>query len=125
RETDRLRHAGRLTRSHVREILCRVRPEDDFVWARLAATMTVRQLKDRMAASGLGPLSGRSDLEEPEAGKSFEFVASPELHLKWELGMEIASRLWGRDIGPAGFLDTLVMEASSSVDAGLYRKLDE
>ena len=35
-ETDRLRQAGGLTRSHVREILCRVRPEDEFVWARLA-----------------------------------------------------------------------------------------
>src|SRR5271169_6401342 len=74
-ETDSLRRAGRLSRSHVREILCRVPPEDEFGWARLAASMTVRQLQDALSARGLKPLSGRNDGDE-EGGTLFEFVAS-------------------------------------------------
>jgi len=96
--------------------------EDDFTWARLAATMTVRQLKDRLTASGLKPLSARVGDAEEDA-TMFEFKASPELQAKWQFGMELANRLWEREVGPAGFLDTCVMEATSEHPLSCIRSL--
>jgi hypothetical protein len=98
----------------VREILRRVKPEDDFAWARLATIMSIRTLKDR--------LPGVAEAENLLTHLNFEL--SPEMRMKWEQGIELASRLYGCDVGPSGFLDICCMEFQSGAWKALYDALD-
>src|ERR1700733_1395339 len=113
-ETERRWMAGRISRCHVRAIVGKVKPEDDFTVACLASIMSVRKFIDTVAPA----------VEEPD-GDELSFTASPELEVKWVACWELAMRSWGRELTQAELLETLVMEAMSEASPTLYRKLDE
>src|SRR5277367_6839883 len=115
-EIQRFWEEGRINRCHVRELVGKVAPEDDFMWARLASVMTVRELQERL---------GSSDSDADAKGRRLEFDASPTLRELLPVAQDVINAMHGSDIGLIGCVDTCAMEWHSTARSQDFQQMHD
>ncbi|HEY3999139.1 MAG TPA: HNH endonuclease signature motif containing protein, partial [Candidatus Xenobia bacterium] len=113
-ETSHLWNDAQISRCHVRLILRSVSPDAEFVWARLATLMTVRELEETLER--LSPSH-----PEPQA-QVLEFTLSEEQRLEFDLAIEICRRMCGSDLDVAAFLESCAAEFVSGAPLELIQQ---